>query len=195
MTEEATINNINQLIDRIGAGNPDPDNSGYQDLVRLIWAPDGRIITARYCGEDFSTADIDVKVDPIDDDEIIRPHAEALLRDGKPIKVLMGGSDDTVFMEWTISSTSPVIDFLRAKGIDITGEEDAEAIETIAAAFVEGVGNLPRDIAVVFKGMVGESLSELGLEGDNASVVSTMFEFCLTEFTRISLREYKKAFS
>jgi hypothetical protein len=97
-----SLQTIAQLIELIIAGNPDPTVSGDKVLVLATWQPDGRKIVAHYCKDPNSMADIDTFCHPTV--EQVRPHAEALINNGKPIRVLMLDSDDTVYMIWTVVS-------------------------------------------------------------------------------------------
>lgn len=93
------VESMAQLIDAIGAGC-DPSDRGPVVVQATLW--DGRIVQASYYKGDYKDANIDVDVDVIMDNELIRPHAEALVKDGTPIRVLTGSHDMVCFLEWKL---------------------------------------------------------------------------------------------
>lgn len=99
--ERYQANSVPQLIDFIGAGNPDSSFSGPVVAEIVLW--DKRVVRASYYHGSYETADISVNDSVIMDDDVLAPFVLRLLSSGESFRVLTGESDETCFLEWTIS--------------------------------------------------------------------------------------------
>ncbi|MBU0598141.1 hypothetical protein KKF61_04050 [Patescibacteria group bacterium] len=90
---------VAEVIDIIGAGNPDPSSWG-PDLVEIKLST-GDIITGSYY-KGSKTPDIDYPITILPNSVLLGPVAN-LVKDGEDIIILSGRSDDTCRMIWKIT--------------------------------------------------------------------------------------------
>ncbi|MCX6784737.1 MAG: hypothetical protein NTV81_02255, partial [Candidatus Komeilibacteria bacterium] len=91
-----------RLIDIIAAGNPDDRSSG--SVVALVRLWDGRVVRGSYY-EGSKKADVETPEAIFIDSTPLHSFIEALLQSGTSFVVMMGSSDDTCCLEWTISGS------------------------------------------------------------------------------------------
>ncbi|MFC1687603.1 hypothetical protein ACFL0L_03420 [Patescibacteria group bacterium] len=97
--ERHTVIDSSQLMDIIGAGNPDPGDPGPIMVEVTLW--DGRIARATYY-KGSNEPDVDSPSTVMTDLSPLNNPVNALLNDGTSFVIRMGQSDDTVVFEWTV---------------------------------------------------------------------------------------------
>lgn len=101
--ERRTVIDAAQLIDVVGAGNPDPHDSGPVVVEVTLW--DGRIVQATYYKGKLQPH-IDFPTTVITDDSILTGPVNMLLNEGRGFIARGGKSDDTYELLWSIKGAS-----------------------------------------------------------------------------------------
>ncbi|MDD5489394.1 MAG: hypothetical protein PHP25_01790 [Candidatus Moranbacteria bacterium] len=104
------VSSLIQLIDVIGAGNPNPSASGPVVVEIELQGEIGMsrtVIGSYYEGE--KKPDVTARTDYIADDEALRPFIQKLITRGESFITETGSSDMVCTLEWTISNSFVIV--------------------------------------------------------------------------------------
>ncbi len=97
-----TATSVAQLLDIVGASNPNPDDPGPVVVQVRLW--DGRkVIASYYDGPKYHDPDAKVREDLFYELDILVPLVDRLLETGESFVTFTGSHDMVCCLEWSIA--------------------------------------------------------------------------------------------